>query len=60
MSPSVIGAWASGEGRLRGSLPKVNMARLSTTMPSATVAMSQASEPRRANGRTAKNSTARP
>ena len=37
----------------RGSLPKVNSTVLSATMPSATVAISQAFEPRRANGRTA-------
>ncbi len=37
---------ASGDGRLRGSLPKVNITALSSTMPSATVAISQASDPR--------------
>ena len=58
--PTCSGATASGDGRLRGSLPKVNITRLSTTMPSATVAISQASEPRLAKGRTAANSTSRP
>ena len=37
---------ASSEGKLRGSLPKVNRTTLSRTMPPATVAISQAFEPR--------------
>jgi len=37
----------------RGSLPKVNSTTLSSTMPSATVAISQEFEPRITNGRTA-------
>lgn len=59
-SPTCSGVSASGDGRLRGSLPKVNITRLSTTMPSATVAISQLSDPRLAKGRTAANSTASP
>jgi hypothetical protein len=51
---------ASGDGRLRGSLPKVNSTTLSTMMPPATVAMSQASELRSTNGRTRTRSTIRP
>ena len=39
------------EGKLRGSLPKVNRTMLSSTMPPATVAISQALDPRSANGR---------
>ena len=34
------------DGKLRGSLPKVNSTTLSSTMPPATVAISQALEPR--------------
>src|SRR5690606_9973036 len=55
-----IGVKAHGDGRLRGSLPKVCMTTLSSTMPSATVDISQALEPRDANGRTARNSTSSP
>eukprot|EP01022_Parablepharisma_sp_SALTPOND_P030357 TRINITY_DN760_c2_g2_i2.p2 TRINITY_DN760_c2_g2~~TRINITY_DN760_c2_g2_i2.p2 ORF type:complete len:1280 (+),score=504.50 TRINITY_DN760_c2_g2_i2:6407-10246(+) len=58
--PSSIDDSASGEGRLRGSLPKVCRTRLSSTMPSATVDISQALEPWRANGRTASTSTSTP
>ena len=47
-------------GMPRGSLPKVNSATFSSTMPSATVAISQAFEPRRTNGRTAMRSTMTP
>ena len=56
----LTGTVASGEGKLRGSLPKVNSTRLSMMMPSATVAISQAFEPRRTKGRTAKRSMAMP
>ena len=41
-----MGVSASRAGKLRGSLPNVNSTALSTTMPSATVAISQALEPR--------------
>jgi hypothetical protein len=41
----------------RGSLPNVNSTTFSSTMPSATVDISQDSERRRTNGRTAMNST---
>src|SRR6516162_168493 len=44
----------------RGSLPKVNSTTLSSTIPSATVAMSQEFEPRTTNGRTATRSTTTP
>ena len=44
----------------RGSLPKVNSTTLSSTMPSATVAISQEFEPRPTNGRTATRSTTTP
>ena len=54
------GCAASDEGRLRGSLPKVNRTAFSSTMPRASVAMSQADEPRLTNGRTVKRSTSRP
>ena len=53
-------ALANGIGKPRGSLPKVNSTALSATMPSATVAISQALEPRRTNGRTATSSTSMP
>src|SRR5205085_5228739 len=49
-----------GSANPRGSLPKVNSTVLSATMPSATVAISQALEPRRANGLTARASTSSP
>lgn len=55
-----MGICASSEGSERGSLPKENITRLSSTMPSATVDISQASEPRLAKGRTAMNSTTNP
>jgi hypothetical protein len=58
--PSCIDCAASGDGRLRGSVPNHSITTLSSTMPSATVAISHAFEPRLANGRTARNSTARP
>ena len=48
------------DGKPRGSLPKVNSTTLSSTMPPATVAISQAFEPRSANGRTSVRSTSRP
>src|SRR5688572_32175994 len=51
---------AQGKENPRGSLPKVNSTVLSATMPSATVAISQALEPRRANGRTATSTTTTP
>ena len=44
----------------RGSLPNVKSTTLSSTMPSATVAISQEFEPRATNGRTATRSTATP
>ena len=44
----------------RGSLPKVNRTTFSSTMPSATVAISQEFEPRRTKGRTATRSTTTP
>src|SRR5208337_1784130 len=47
-------------GMPRGSLPKVNSTTLSSTMPSATVAISQELEPRTTNGRTATRSTITP
>ena len=47
-------------GMPRGSLPKVNSTTLSSTMPSATVAISQELEPRATNGRTATRSTTTP
>src|SRR5271154_2981820 len=47
-------------GMPRGSLPKVNSTTLSSTMPSATVAISQEFEPRATNGRTATRSTTTP
>ena len=54
------GVTASDEGRLRGSLPKVNSIALSRTMPPATVASSQASEPFSTKGRTSSRSTVTP
>ncbi len=51
---------AQGIAKPRGSLPKVNKVALSTTMPSATVAISQAFDPRFTNGLTAMNSTITP
>ncbi len=51
---------ASTEGKPRGSLPKVNSTTLSSTMPPATVAISQAFEPRSANGRTSVRSITAP
>ena len=48
------------DGMPRGSLPKVNSTTFSSTMPSATVAISQELEPRRTNGRTATRSTSTP
>ena len=53
-------ALAHGSARPRGSLPKVKSTLLSAMIPSATVAISQAFEPRLANGRTASSSTIRP
>jgi len=51
----------SGPGGMpRGSLPKVNSTTFSSTMPSATVAISQAFEPRTTKGRTATRSTTTP
>ena len=47
-------------GMPRGSLPKVNSTTFSSTMPSATVAISQEFEPRATNGRTAMRSTMAP
>ena len=47
-------------GMPRGSLPKVKRTAFSSTMPSATVAISQELEPRRTNGRTATRSTMTP
>src|ERR1700751_5385927 len=44
----------------RGSLPKTKRTTLSTTIPSATVAISQELEPRSPKGRTARRSTRRP
>ena len=57
---TLMASVASGEGKLRGSLPKVNSTTLSRTMPPAIVAINQALEPRSANGRTRKRSTAKP
>ena len=51
---------AQGRLKPRGSLPKVNSTLLSATMPRATVAISQALEPRRTKGRTATSSTSMP
>ena len=53
-------AATAAAGKLRGSLPNVNSTALSSTMPPATVAISQALEPRDANGRTSVRSTSRP
>ncbi len=47
-------------GMPRGSLPKVKRTTFSSTMPSATVAISQELEPRRTKGRTATRSTMTP
>ena len=58
--PEIVIPPAKCIGKPRGSLPKVNSTALSATMPSATVAISQAFEPRRANGRTATSSTITP
>ena len=58
--PIMNGSVAQGMAKPRGSLPKVNSTVLSARMPSATVAISQAFEPRRANGRTATSSTTTP
>ena len=55
-----MGLPVSRAGKLRGSLPNVNSTALSTTIPPATVAISQALEPRDANGRTSVRSTSRP
>jgi hypothetical protein len=44
----------------RGSLPKVNSTALSRTMPTATVAISHASDPRTTKGRTTHRSTISP
>jgi hypothetical protein len=44
----------------RGSLPNVNSTTFSSTMPSATVAINQAFEPRCTKGRTAIRSTIAP
>ena len=57
---SSIGFCARNDGKPRGSLPKVNSTTLSSTMPPATVAISQPFEPRSANGRTSVRSTTRP
>ena len=57
---SSIGFCARIEGKARGSLPNVNSTMLSSTMPPATVAISQPFEPRSANGRTSARSTTRP
>src|SRR6266513_3899489 len=50
----------NGEGKLRGSLPKVNSTTFSRTMPMATVDISQAFDPARTNGRTTNRSTRTP
>ncbi len=47
-------------GMPRGSLPNVNRTTFSSTMPSATVAINQAFEPRWTKGRTAMRSTIAP
>src|ERR1700749_1806555 len=54
------GSSASDEGSARGSLPNSTITTLSSTMPSATVAISQELVPRTTNGRTAIRSTIRP
>jgi hypothetical protein len=56
----LMGSVESIGGKLRGSFPNVNSTMLSSTMPPATVAISQALEPRAANGRTSVHSTSRP
>ena len=52
-----MGLPRAAAGKLRGSLPNVNSTALSSTIPPATVAISQALEPRAANGRTSVRST---
>ena len=58
--PITQGSSASDDGSARGSLPNSTITTLSSTMPSATVAISQALLPRATNGRTAMRSTIRP
>src|ERR1700760_4352101 len=58
--PMTQGSSASAEGSARGSLPNNTITTLSSTMPSATVAISQELVPRATNGRTAMRSTVSP
>ena len=50
----------TGNARLRGSLPNVNITTCSSTMPTATVDISQPLLPARTNGRTTKRSMSMP
>jgi hypothetical protein len=54
------GSSAKGDGSARGSLPNSTITTLSSTMPSATVAISHEFVPRATKGRTAMRSTIRP
>ncbi len=60
MLPITQGSSAKADGSARGSLPNSAITTLSSTMPSATVAISQEFVPRATNGRTAMRSTTRP
>src|SRR5580692_3944776 len=54
------GSSAKADGSARGSLPNSTITTLSSTIPSATVAINQEFVPRATNGRTAIRSTTRP
>src|SRR6202035_4239924 len=58
--PITQGSSAKDDGSARGSLPNSTITTLSSTIPSATVAISQEFVPRATNGRTAIRSTTRP
>ena len=58
--PITQGSSAKDDGSARGSLPNSTITTLSSTIPSATVAISQELVPRATNGRTAMRSTTRP
>ena len=58
--PSENASPETGSTSERGSLPNVNITACSRMMPAATVAISQALEPARTNGRTATRSISMP